>query len=123
MNVRGFNMHKKELQYLETHRTSLLNKLNDFIAILSVSTDYAHIKDMHEAADFVKSYLDEIGFDHVEKQATPGHPLVYAEYKQAGPDAPTVLVYGHYDVQPVDALDEWVSDDFTHEVSDGRLYS
>src|SRR5690625_1442937 len=100
MNVRVFNMHKKVLQYLATHRTRLLNKLNDFLAIQSVSTDSAHIKDMHEAADFVKSYLDEIGFDHVEKQATPGHPLVYAEYKQAGPDAPTVLVYGHYDVQP-----------------------
>src|SRR5699024_9432151 len=87
------------------------------------STDSAHIKDMHEAADFVKSYLDEIGFDHVEKQATPGHPLVYAEYKQAGPDAPTVLVYGHYDVQPVDPLDEWVSDPFTPEVRDGRLFA
>ncbi len=123
MNVRVFNMHKKVLQYLATHRTRLLNKLNDFLAIQSVSTDSAHIKDMHEAADFVKSYLDEIGFDRVEKQATPGHPLVYAEYKQAGPDAPTVLVYGHYDVQPVDPLDEWVSDPFTPEVRDGRLYA
>src|SRR5699024_2946281 len=52
-----------------------------------------------------------------------GHPFVYAEYKEAGHDAPTVLVYGHYDVQPVDPIEQWKSDPFTPEIREGRLYA
>src|SRR5699024_1582334 len=59
----------------------------------------------------------------VEQHETGGHPVVYAEYNEAGEDAPTVLVYGHYDVQPVDPLNEWESDPFEPEVRDGRLYA
>ncbi len=71
----------------------------------------------------MESYLNDIGFENVEQQDTGGHPLVYAEYNQAGPDAPTVLFYGHYDVQPVDPIDQWESDPFEPEVRDGRLYA
>lgn len=116
-------MKKEILNYLETHRTQLLEKLNEFLSIQSVSTDSNHKENMQEAAHFVKDYLDTIGFDRVEKQETAGHPLIYAEYNQAGPQAPTVLVYGHYDVQPVDPIEEWDSDPFIPEVREGRLYA
>src|SRR5690625_2211448 len=116
-------MSETVLSYLTENREQLLKKLNDFLSIPSVSTDSVHKKDINEAAGFLENYLKDIGFDKVEQQETAGHPLVYAEYKQAGPDAPTVLFYGHYDVQPVDPIELWDSDPFKPEVRDGRLYA
>ncbi|MBP1947365.1 dipeptidase [Virgibacillus litoralis] len=116
-------MSEKALSYLTENREQLLSKLNDFLSIPSVSTDSIHKKDINKAASFLETYLNDIGFDKVEQQDTGGHPLVYAEYNQAGPDAPTVLFYGHYDVQPVDPIDQWKSDPFKPEVRDGRLYA
>ncbi|WP_163971371.1 dipeptidase [Oceanobacillus halotolerans] len=116
-------MSEQVLGYLKENREQLLTKLNDFLAIPSVSTDSVHKNDVKEAASFLEKYINDIGFDHVEQQDTGGHPVVYAEYNQAGPDAPTVLFYGHYDVQPVDPLDLWESDPFQPEVRDGRLYA
>lgn len=116
-------MSEKALYYLKDNRERLLTKLSDFLAIPSVSTDSAYKGDVTRAADFIVTYLKEIGFDEVEKQETEGHPLVYAAYNGAGEDAPTVLFYGHYDVQPVDPIDQWKSDPFQAEVRDGRLYA
>ncbi|SEQ40137.1 Acetylornithine deacetylase/Succinyl-diaminopimelate desuccinylase [Virgibacillus subterraneus] len=116
-------MCEQALKYLTENRDNTLKKLNDFLSIPSVSTDSVHKKDINEAANFLETYLNDIGFDKVEQQDTGGHPLVYAEYNQAGPDAPTVLFYGHYDVQPVDPIDQWKSDPFKPEVRDGRLYA
>lgn len=108
--------------YIKENRSILLEKLNAFLKIPSVSTDSSHKADIKKAAMFVQQYLEEIGF-HVEELSTAKHPIVYAEYNQAGPEAPTVLFYGHYDVQPVDPIDEWDSDPFSPEVRDGRLYA
>lgn len=116
-------MSEQVLAYLTEHRAQLLERLNTFLAIPSVSTDSVHKDDIREAANFVGEYLTEIGFEIVEQFETGGHPLVYGEYNQAGPDAPTVLVYGHYDVQPVDPIDQWDSDPFRPEVRDERLYA
>ncbi|MGY0694909.1 dipeptidase [Virgibacillus sp. FSP13] len=116
-------MSEKVINYLTENRDSLLEKLNQFLSIPSVSTDSVHKKDIKEAADFLETYLHDIGFDKVEQQETGGHPLVFAEYNQAGSDAPTVLFYGHYDVQPVDPINQWKSDPFKPEVRDGRLYA
>jgi len=116
-------MSVQAIQYLKENQDRLLGKLNDWLRIPSISTDSQYKQAVSEAADFLKSYLDEIGFEHVEKQETAGHPLVYAEYSGAGPDAPTVLFYGHYDVQPADPLDQWKSDPFEPEIRDGRLYA
>lgn len=110
------------LDYLTDHRDHLLKRLNDFLAIQSISTDSTHKKDMRQAADFLHAYLKEIGFNKTEIMETAGHPLVFAEYNQAE-GAPTVLFYGHYDVQPVDPIDQWKSDPFKPEVRDGRLYA
>jgi acetylornithine deacetylase/succinyl-diaminopimelate desuccinylase-like protein len=115
-------MSEKALAYLKENRENLLEKLNGFLSIPSISTDSANKKDVQAAADFIVTYLNDIGFENVEKQETAGHPLVYAEYNQAGPEAPTVLFYGHYDVQPADPINEWISDPFKPEVRDGRLY-
>src|SRR5699024_8222834 len=98
------------------NRKTLLDKLTQFLAIPSVSTDSEHAKDVQEAANYVEHYLEVIGFPIVEQIKTDGHPIVYAEYNEAGSDAPTVLFYGHYDVQPVDPIEEWESKPFHAEV-------
>lgn len=116
-------MSEKALNYLKENRERLLEKLNDFLSIPSVSTDSEYKQDIKKAAGFLEQYLNDIGFDQVEQKETKGHPLVFAEYKGAGEDKPTVLFYGHYDVQPVDPIDEWHSDPFTPVVRDGRLYA
>lgn len=115
-------MSEQVLQYLSENRDKLLSKLNEFLSIPSVSTDSIHKQDIQQAADFLENYLKEIGFNQVNQQETAGHPLIYGHYNQAGPDAPTVLFYGHYDVQPVDPIELWESDPFQPEVRDGRLY-
>lgn len=116
-------MSEKAIGYLAENRENLLARLNDFLAIPSVSTDSVYKQDVDKAADFLVDYLQELQFEKIEKQQTAGHPLVYAEYNGAGEDAPTVLLYGHYDVQPVDPIEQWESEPFTPEVRDGRLYA
>lgn len=116
-------MSEKVIQYLKENREALLKKLNDFLSIPSVSTDSTYKQDVEKAADFLVDYLEELNFEQVIKQKTSGHPLVYGEYNGAGSDAPTVLFYGHYDVQPVDPIEQWKSDPFQPEVRDGRLYA
>src|SRR5699024_12325241 len=81
--------------------------LERFLSIPSVSTDSTYQEDMKRASQFVEELLQDIGFDHTEIMDTAGHPLVYGTYEQAGKDAPTVLFYGHYDVQTADPLEEW----------------
>ncbi|MBP2257369.1 dipeptidase [Virgibacillus alimentarius] len=116
-------MTRDVLNYLNDHNEDLMKKWNDFLSIPSVSTDSTHKQNILEAAEFLKSYLSELGFENVTQMETPGHPLIYAEYTQAGTEAPTVLFYGHYDVQPVDPIDQWKSDPFKPEIRDGRLYA
>lgn len=111
------------LDYLQLNRTKLLKKLNTFLSMPSISTDSNYKKEIQQAANFVDDYLRDIGFDHVEQIQTGGHPLVFAEYNKAGSKAPTVLFYGHYDVQPVDPLDEWISDPFQPEIRKGRIFA
>lgn len=116
-------MSNNAIAYLKENRSELLEKMNEFLSIPSVSTDSVYKQDVERAADFLVTYLQELQFEKIEKQQTSGHPLVYAEYNGAGRDAPTVLLYGHYDVQPVDPLEQWKSDPFKPEVRDGRLYA
>lgn len=116
-------MSDRVLDYLQANRDDLLEKLLSFLAIPSVSTDSDYKKDIERAADFIVTYLKEIGFDLAEKQATNNHPLVYAEYNGAGPEAPTVLFYGHYDVQPTDPIEQWKSEPFKPEIREGRIYA
>ncbi|MCA9056248.1 MAG: dipeptidase, partial [Planctomycetaceae bacterium] len=108
-------------QYLVSHESRFVEDLKQFLAIPSVSADSRHKGDCRRAAAWVQSQLAGCGFD-VELVETPGHPIVYAEWSAAA-GAPTVLVYGHYDVQPPDPLDLWTTPAFEPTVRDGCLYA
>lgn len=116
-------MSERALKYLSDNRERLLERLQEFLSIPSVSTDSIHKNDVQRAATYLQTYLTEIGFQQVQQIETNKHPIVYAEYMEAGPDSPTVLLYGHYDVQPVDPIELWDSDPFKPEIREGRLYA
>ncbi|MEI3607119.1 dipeptidase [Pseudogracilibacillus sp. SE30717A] len=116
-------MVKGVVEYLTDNREALLKRLHEYLTIPSISTDSAYKEDVKDAARFTSEYLTEIGFNKVEILETKGHPLVFAEYNKAGENAPTVLFYGHYDVQPVDPIEEWESDPFNPNIRNGRIYA
>ena len=98
--------------YLDNHDGTMLEDLLKFLSIPSISTDPAHKSDMEAAASWVAGQLRTAGITTVEIMPTHGHPVVYAEWLEAQ-GAPTVLIYGHYDVQPPDPLDAWDTPDRT----------
>ena len=108
--------------YIETHKDRFLNELLDLLRIPSVSADPAYKADVARCAEAVKARMEEAGLDKVEVCPTPGHPIVYGE-KIVDPTKPTVLVYGHYDVQPPDPLELWHSGPFDPVVKDGLIYA
>jgi acetylornithine deacetylase/succinyl-diaminopimelate desuccinylase-like protein len=110
------------LAYLESQRPRILEELRAFAAIPSVSTDPAHESDVSAAAAWVERTLSSVGPVAVRTIPTSGNPVVYGEWLGAA-GAPTVLVYGHYDVQPADPLEKWDSPPFTPTLRDGRLYA
>ena len=108
--------------HLEARFDSFVADLEAFCAIQSVSTDPAHRGHIDDAAAFVAGLLRRAGLDGVEIVATAGHPAVVAECC-AAPGAPTILVYGHYDVQPPEPLERWTTPPFAPTVRDDRLYA
>ncbi len=111
------------LEYARGHREQFLDELKEFLAIPSISTSSENIPDMERAAAWVADQLRSLGMNHVEIMPTGGHPVVYGEWMGAGKSAPTVLIYGHYDIQPVDPLELWTSDPFKAEVRGDNLYA
>ena len=109
------------VQYAHDHGDEFLEDLKDLLRIPSISTLPEHAGDMRRAAEWVRGRLHGMGID-AEIIEGDGHPLVYGEWLKA-PGAPTVLVYGHYDVQPVDPINLWTSPPFEPEVRDGNLYA
>jgi acetylornithine deacetylase/succinyl-diaminopimelate desuccinylase-like protein len=103
-------------------QASALARLCEFLAIPSVSTQTEHRDDVARCAGWLASELRRIGLT-AEVHATPGHPIVIGEWRDAGRGAPTLLIYGHYDVQPPEPLDQWRSPPFVGTVRDGRLYA
>jgi acetylornithine deacetylase/succinyl-diaminopimelate desuccinylase-like protein len=95
------------LQYVKNNRQKITENLASFVRIPSISTNPENQPDMLHAAEWVANLIRTIGFQKVEIYKTNGHPIVYAEELSAGTDKPTILVYGHYDVQPVEPLDLW----------------
>jgi acetylornithine deacetylase/succinyl-diaminopimelate desuccinylase-like protein len=110
------------LAWLARHETTVLSRLNEFLAIPSVSTKAEHRADVASCAAWLAAELRRIGLT-AECRATPGHPVVLAEWRGAPRDVPTVLIYGHYDVQPPEPLGPWASPPFTGTVRDGRQYA
>lgn len=115
-------MSKDVHSYIDANRQRFREELFDFLRIPSVSARREHNDDTRRAAEWIAERTRELGMK-VEVHATKGHPIVLAEYRQAGPDAPTILIYGHYDVQPVEPLELWTSPPFEPTVRDGKIFA
>ncbi|MBK7907098.1 MAG: dipeptidase [Gemmatimonadetes bacterium] len=108
--------------WLSEHDQRLHSDLFEFLRIPSVSARSEHKGDVARAAQWVHGHLARLGFT-TETIATPGHPVVLGEWRKAPPGAPTVLVYGHYDVQPPEPLELWTSPAFTPTLRNGKIYA
>lgn len=116
MNMQAWN------DYLSQNKDRFLEELLDLLRIPSVSADSTYKPDVARCAEAVKESLIKAGVDKAEVCPTAGHPIVYGE-KIIDPSLPTVLVYGHYDVQPPDPLELWHSGPFEPVIKDGRIYA
>src|SRR6266478_6816248 len=106
---KGFSaMASPAVNYARGNQQRFLTELKDLLRIPSISTLTEHKSDVQKAAEFVAAEMRRIGLEHVEVIPTKGHPLIYADWIKA-PGKPTALCYAHYDVQPPDPLDAWVS--------------
>jgi acetylornithine deacetylase/succinyl-diaminopimelate desuccinylase-like protein len=111
------------LEHAAQNRDQHLAQLMEFLRIPSVSTQPQHNADTRAAAVWLAGSMTTAGLENVQIIDTPGHPLVYADWLHAAPDAPTVLIYGHYDVQPAEPFDLWHTPPFEPTVRDGYLYA
>jgi acetylornithine deacetylase/succinyl-diaminopimelate desuccinylase-like protein len=108
--------------YLDSHQPRFLDELLDFLRIPSVSATAAHAGDVKRAAEWVRARVSAAGMEHVQVLPTGGHPVVYADWMHAR-GKPTVMIYGHFDVQPADPLGLWTKPPFEPEVRDGRVFA
>lgn len=107
--------------YIQENKKRFLNELISLLKIPSVSADKAYKKDVLNTADFVLESLKKAGCDHVELCETPGYPIIYGE-KIIDKNLPTVLVYGHYDVQPADPIELWTSPPFEPVIKNTKIH-
>jgi acetylornithine deacetylase/succinyl-diaminopimelate desuccinylase-like protein len=116
-------MQDQALAYAREQQQQHLEQLMELLRIPSISTLPEHATHVRQAATWVRDYLQAIGMHQAELIETAGHPAVYAEWLGAGPGAPTVLIYGHYDVQPTDPDEEWRTPPFTPTVVGDNLFA
>jgi len=110
------------LSYLEKHKNQYLDELRELLAIPSISTMPEHTGDVERCARWVADHMATIGLRNIQTFPTAGHPIVFGEWLGA-PGKPTVLLYGHYDVQPVEPLELWTSPPFQATIRDGNIYA
>src|SRR5579884_307158 len=110
------------MTYYQEHQQEALEQLKDFLRIPSISTDPEHKSDVRRAAEFARSLLIKAGMQNAHLIEGEGNPLVYAEWTGA-PGKPTLILYGHYDVQPPDPLDEWKSPPFEPDIRNDNIYA
>ena len=108
--------------YIEANKERFLEELFGLIRIPSISSESAHKPDMIRCAECWREHLLKAGADKAEVMPTEGNPIVYGE-KIIDPKLPTVLVYGHYDVMPVDPIDLWHTDPFEPVIKDGKIWA
>ncbi|GAB4432515.1 MAG: dipeptidase [Chloroflexi bacterium OHK40] len=108
--------------YLEANQARFTDELLDFLRIPSISAIPAHAPDVQRAAEWVAARVTAAGLEHARILPTGGHPVVYADWLHA-PGKPTVLIYGHFDVQPVDPVSLWTHPPFEPHIEDGRVYA
>jgi acetylornithine deacetylase/succinyl-diaminopimelate desuccinylase-like protein len=110
------------VDFININRDRFVEELKQYLAIPSISALPQHAADVRRAAEWTADELRRVGMHNVKLFETPGHPVVYGDWLGA-PGAPTILFYGHYDVQPVDPVDQWISPPFEATVRDGEIYA
>jgi acetylornithine deacetylase/succinyl-diaminopimelate desuccinylase-like protein len=110
-------------KYINENSDRFIKELKEFLKIPSISNNPENKKDIENCANWLANHIKEIGFEKADIYNTQGHPIVYAEYMKAGKDKPTVLIYGHYDVQPVDPLELWTNPPFEPTIIKGKIYA
>ena len=113
----------KALKFAHENYQEFINDLSDFLRIKTVSTDSAYASDLVAGAHWLENYLNSLGADDTQILKTQKHPVVYGNISKAGKDKPTILVYGHYDVQPADPLELWKSGPFEPTIKDNLLFA
>lgn len=111
------------LEYINTNKQRYIDELKHFLSYPSISTNPENRKDVVECAEYIEEHLKKMGFDNVTIYPTKGHPIVYADWLRAGSGKPTILIYGHYDVQPVDPVDLWTSPPFEAEIRGENIFA
>lgn len=114
---------KEILNYISTNREQFLNELIEFLRIPSISSVSSYKDYMQQAAEWLSGNMKKAGINNVRIIPTKGHSIVYGDWLEAGKEAPTVLVYGHYDVQPVDPLNLWDFPPFDPVIKNGRIFA
>jgi len=114
---------EKVIKYIEENRENAISDLKSLLEIPSISNDVDMKEDMTRCAEWVKNQLISIGLKDVKIYPTSGHPIVFGQWLEAGKQFPTILIYGHYDVQPVDPIELWSTPPFDPVVKDGKIYA
>lgn len=109
-------------EFLSNHHNQNVEELKELLRIPSISSLSEHKEDIQKAASWISNKLKKIGMEHVEIIQAKGHPIIYADWIHQE-NAPTVLVYGHYDVQPVDPIDLWVTPPFEPAIRDEKIFA
>ena len=117
------DLRSEALRYAKENNSRFFTDLNEFLTIPSISTDPGHAADMEQAAKWVARKFEKLNLANIKILPTGGHPVVYAELNTSVTDAPTILVYGHYDVQPAEPLELWTSGAFEPEQRGENLYA
>ena len=115
-------MDSRVIDFIDKNRERFIEELKEFLRIPSISTDPGHREEVRRCAGYVKEELQRIGISDARVCETAGHPIVYGQWLQAA-GKPTVLFYGHYDVQPVDPVSLWQSPPFEPEIRNGEIYA
>lgn len=111
------------LNFIESNRDNFVSELKEFLKIPSISTNPENKSDVRNCAEYLKKEMENIGLENVRLYETPGHPIVYGDWLHADKEKPTVLIYGHYDVQPVDPVDLWTDPPFSPVVKGESIYA
>lgn len=111
------------IKYIEDNKEKAISDLKSILEIPSISNDADRKNDMLKCAEWVKNQLLSAGMNDVKIYPTSGHPIVFGQWLNAGNQVPTVLIYGHYDVQPVDPIELWSSPPFEPVIKDGKIYA
>ena len=113
---------KKMQQWIDENRSNWIEEYKTFLRFPSISSESQYKQDVLNCAQWLSDYLTDLKFN-AELWKTDGHPVIFASNLEAGPNQPTLLIYNHYDVQPVDPIEKWTSPPFEPEIRDGQVYA